>query len=340
MPVIYAIVKNLLNFFYIYRKCVYKPKNEIRKILLFFISPGIGDAVISSFFIRGLKAAFPSSEIYVLTTKEARIIANNKAIKKYIEITCKERNNLHKLVWRLPELRREQFDLLVDLPWNSQGLSISRIIFLYAIKARMVLAANTFGFSFIKSVEWNFPYETVRDVYAKTLTILGQSNIDFHYEVSIEQPDIDFVSLFIQKNNLDSFILFNPKASLEVRSLSLCQTVAIANAIAERGNKVLLLNCCQKEYFNKGVYFFEGNIFQIAALIKRAHSVLTVDTATLHLADIWGKPMIALYSDNNGFGNAYVWHTHAPITKQAIVLHADLVKNIPEDKITRAILSL
>lgn len=350
------VLRILLNLLFPIRKLLFPwvpvikkvSSRERIKILLFFMSPGIGDAVISTFFLRGLRQIFPNSVIDLFTLESASLITNNPALDRFTIVSATEQHNLKLLLHRLPALRKEKYDIIIDIPWFQKGYSASRIAFLYFIKAGCVLSSNTRGFSFIDNVSWNFPEETVREVYMKALRILenkaGLKEKNFfspEYELILPEKERKKAKNFLKRNNIKEYVLFNPEGSTRLKSLSEEKTLRIAGNIAASGTNVLILNCGSGKQNTDGdrgrIVFFEGSIYQAAALVKEAMAVLTVDTSILHIADVWQVPMTVLYSENNGFDNPYVWRTHAPLNPHAGILYGFTVENIPDLEIISAV---
>ena len=349
-----TIAKAILNFIFALRKIFSKKqdsaiKKEKPKILLFFMSPGIGDAIMATFLISGLNKIFPDCEIDILSSAGARIIENNPLIHNIEIVSKEEQHNLKLLVKRLHHLRARHYDAAIDIPWSWEGYSAERAAFLYAIGAKNVYAANMPGFSFITNIFWDYPAETVIDIYEKALkTLVLQKNsakkINFKrsYQIIIPQNEENIVLDYLSANGLKSYAVINPKGSLAQRCISIEKTIKLATNLAMSGTDIVLINCrkvktdnAHLEKYGK-ILNFDGNIWQIAALVKHSSETITVDTSTIHIADAWSKPVLALYSENNGFGNRYVWKTHAPISPQNIVLHSYLAEDIPDDEIISA----
>lgn len=347
------IAKKLLNFLFILRKLAAKKrdfhkKQQKQKILLFFMSPGIGDAVMSTFFIKSLKEILPDCEIDILSSEGSKIIENDPFI-NHIEIISKnEQHNLKMLVKRLPQIRSKNYDAIIDIPWLWEGYSAERAAFLYAARAKDVYSANMPGFSFITNICWNYPDETVIDIYEKTLKLIAMKNclsknFNFRrsYQITIPEQEENHVLDYLSANAINGFVLINPKGSLAQRCISFEKTIKLALNLAKTGNTVILINC-EKEIKTassegKGnIFAFEGNIWQISALAKHSSAIISVDTSTIHIAGAWDKPVLALYSENNGFGNKYVWKTHVPVSSRSIVLHSELAEKIPDSEIAAA----
>ena len=347
------IAKTMLNSMFILRKLYAKKqdcaiKQAKTRILLFFMSPGIGDAVMSTFLIKGLNEIFPDCRIDILSSKGAGIIENNPYVNNLEIVSENEQHNLRLLIKRLPHLRAMHYDAVIDIPWSWEGCSSGRTAFLYAIGAEKVYAANMPGFSFIKNIRWDYPAETVIDIYEKTLKIIArekdstkQTGFRRSYQIIIPCPEESHVLDYLSENGIKQYVLINPSGSLPQRCISFEKTIKLAENLAKSGIDIVLINCdstkLNTDSGTKGkILAFEGNIWQIAALARHSSAVITVDTSTIHIADAWSRPVLALYSENNGFGNRHVWKTHAPIGPQSIVLHSYLAEDIPDDEILSA----
>jgi len=127
------VLRILLNILFPIRKLLFPwvpvikkvSSRERIKILLFFMSPGIGDAVISTFFLRGLRQIFPNSVIDLFTVESASLITNNPALDRFTIVSATEQHNLKLLLHRLPALRKEKYDIIIDIPWFQKGYSAS-----------------------------------------------------------------------------------------------------------------------------------------------------------------------------------------------------------------------
>lgn len=348
-----SIARTMLNSMFILRKLsAEKHDCTIRhtkpRILLFFMSPGIGDAVMATFLIKGLNEIFPDCSIDILSSKGAEIIKNNPYVHTLEIVSENEQHNLKLLVKRLPHLRAMHYDMVIDIPWSWEGYSAGRAAFLYATGAEKVYAANMPGFSFIKNIRWDYPAEKVIDIYEKTLKIIAQekgstkqTGFIREYQIIIPEPEEKHVLDYLSENGIKQYVLINPRGSLPQRCISFEKTIKLAENLAKSGIDILLINCDSKKLntasgTNGKILAFEGNIWQVAALARHSSAVITVDTSTIHIADAWSRPVLALYSENNGFGNRHVWKTHAPIGPHSLVLHSYLAEDIPDEEILSA----
>lgn len=332
------MIKFLLNTLYKFREEGKREIKDVKKILLFFVSPGIGDAVISSFFIRNLKILYPESEITLLSTPGGKILDGNANIDKFIWASNTEKKYLFLLAFRLLFLRGQKYDLLFDLPWNPLGYGAKRMLFLYMINAKNTFVANIEGYDFANFVMWNTENTSLIGLYKtvlKKLNFIGDINDD--YEIKLCSGDLDFAKAFIDNNAIKKFILFNPEGSGFQKTVPRDKCLEILKKLSDKNITVVAINCDIAGIDKNNIFTFNGTIKQNAALIQLADYVITVDTSIMHIADAYNKNMTVLFAEENGFGNKNILKTHRPKNKNAIVLSGKFVEDISSDKIVNSV---
>ncbi|MCL2390716.1 MAG: hypothetical protein FWD54_00625 [Endomicrobia bacterium] len=332
------IFRAIFNFLFVFRK---KHNKSINNILFIRFDNKVGDTIIDTFFIRELKKLFPKSKLTVIIHSPFdALIKDNHHIDKIIIWPYYSRYvKFIKAASDILKLRKEKYDLIIDIPWPA---TLKRLIYLYFIKANHVMTSNLNGFNFVDyPLNFNPAEGHISCVLAKALTNLGAKNVNTDYELFLPEDAELSVSVFFAAKHLDNGkinLLFNPEASSSLRTLKLDKI----KDITEKINKLDKYNIILLQYLTdyagiKGVCTFKSSsISEAAALIKRVDCILTVDTSIAHIADAYNKKMTVLYADDSASveSNSIFFSSKNILTK---ALKAKEINNISSDDIVKSI---
>lgn len=327
------ILKFILNALYKFRK---NNKNcAIKKILFIRFDSKIGDSVVESFFIRELKKLNLEVSIDVVVLEPYfKIVENNPHINKIYSIPFKK-NKWIESFCLIAKLRKQKYDLVIDIPFKP---TLKRIIYLYFVKAKKVMSVNIDGYDFI-----NYKFFCERGEYhfsqlfVNALLLLGVQNINKNYELFISNEDKEYVDNFINKNNLNNkkLFVFNPNGSTITRSLNKENIYKILKHLQKYKEYSIILLDYKKEFDdfkNLANLFISNNIMQVAALIEKSNYVFTTDTGIVHISDVYLKPMTVLYSDVYKRGDKprinYIVEWHSINSKTSMLRDTYNVNNI------------
>lgn len=263
------------------------------KILIIRFS-SIGDIVLTSPIIRCIKQQL-KAEIHYLTKKTfSFIIQNNRYADKVYAI--------EKDVFEvLPQLKKENYDFIVDLHHNLRSALI-----------KMLLGKKSKSFHKLNIKKWllvNFkvnclPKKHVVDRYFETVKPLGIVNDGKGLDYFI--PEADEVNI---KTLPDCF--HNGYVGFVIGAKHLTKQLPkekIVSIIEKLNRPVILLG--GKEDFEKGEKIISStgqslvfnacgkyNLNQSASLVKQAKTIITHDTGVMHIAAAFKKEIISVWGN-------------------------------------------
>lgn len=262
------------------------------KILILRFS-SIGDIVLTSPVVRCLKQQLNASEIHFLTKKSfASIVENNPNVDKVFsfEKDVKE---------VLPELKKENYDWVIDLHHNLRSMQVKR-----------ALEKPSKSFNKLNIEKWllvnlkinRMPEKHIVDRYFETVAHLGVKNDLNGLEFFIEaKNEVNISSL--PKEYQNGFIAFVNGAKHNTKKLPTEKIISICKKL---NRAVILIG--GKEDFEVGEKIasqisnvFNGcgkyNLQQSASLIKQADKAITHDTGMMHIAAAFQKNIISVWGN-------------------------------------------
>lgn len=175
--------------------------NGIRKILIIRFS-SVGDVVLASSLIRGLRTAYPQAQIdFLVKSQYAELVRSNHHLSSVIELETSEREGLKTLCRRI---RGEHYDVIVDIHNNLR----SRYLRLFS-RARFIVVVNkrvVARFMLVK-FKWNFYRRvvSVADRYLEAAKSLGVSNDGKGMELFIPDQTTFSVAAMLGKFRLERY---------------------------------------------------------------------------------------------------------------------------------------
>lgn len=254
----------------------------------------IGDIVLTTPVIRCLKKQIPGAEIHYLTKSNyLQILSSNPYIDKihYLE---------QSLQVVITELKRENFDYVIDLHHNLRSL-----------KVKDALKVKSFSFDKLNvrkwiytNLKWNLlPDIHIVDRYLNTVATLGVTNDGAGLDYFISKEDIiketdlptphqlGYVGIVIGAAlNTKKYPLHHVKKICELLDHPIVLLGGLEDAdegdrIAA-SDKIKIYNACGKFGLNES-----------ADLVKRAKLIVTNDTGLMHIASAYNKPVISLWGN-------------------------------------------
>ena len=266
------------------------------KILIIRFS-SIGDIVLTSPVVRCLKQQLNNSEIHFLTKKPfASIVENNPNVDKVYTIE----KNPHEV---LPELKKENYDWVIDLHHNLRSARVKR-----------ALEKPNKSFNKLNIEKWllvNFkinllPKKHIVDRYFETVAHLGVKNDLKGMEFFIDKKDLVNISTLPEEfqNGYIAFVIgakHNTKKLPTEKIISICKKLNRPIILIggkedfEEGKKIeTRVKSQESRIFNAcGKY----NLQQSASLIKQAERVITHDTGMMHIAAAFRKNIVSVWGN-------------------------------------------
>ncbi|MEN9523864.1 MAG: glycosyltransferase, family 9 [Bacteroidota bacterium] len=253
------------------------------KILIIRFS-SIGDIVLTSPVIRCLKQQLPNAEIHFATkSKFKNLIQHNPYIDKIHLLN----DSIFEL---LAELKKEKFDLIIDLHHNLRTSII-----------KAFLPAKSYSFDKLNFEKWlmvNFKINLLPDIhivdrYMNTVKKLGVKNDGNGLDFFITDEEDKFGFNYYNQNQ--SYTAFAIGGQFATKRLPKEKIVELINRQTE---KVVLLGGKEDEFTanyilsnTKNTESFCGKISfnQSASIVKYANKILTHDTGLMHVAAAYQK---------------------------------------------------
>ena len=262
------------------------------KILILRFS-SIGDIVLTSPVVRCLKQQLKNSEIHYLTKKSfVSVVENNPNIDKVFSFE-KDISEV------LPELKKENYDCVIDLHHNLRSMQVKR-----------ALGKPSKSFNKLNIEKWllvnlkinRLPDKHIVERYFETVAHIGVKNdlkglnffIDVKDEIDISSLPKEFSTGYIA---LVIGAKHNTKKLPTEKIISICKKINRPIVLIggkedmETGEKITsqisnIFNACGKY-----------NLQQSASLIKQAKKVITHDTGMMHIAAAFQKNIISIWGN-------------------------------------------
>ena len=269
------------------------------KILIIRFS-SIGDIVLTTPVIRGLKEQ-AGAEVHYLTKKEyAGILEANPMVDKVYTLT-------DDYAALLKEMKQEQYDYVIDLHNNLRSL-----------RAKMSLGGKSYSFNKINTEKWlmvNLKWDKLPDKhivhrYMEALTSLGVSYDGKGLDYFIPEEDEVVMSNFLIGNVLledkqaPAYIALVIGAAHATKRMPEEKIIEVCKAIqqpvvllggpgeAEQGRQIA--DAAGGHVFNTCGMF---SLHQSASVVKQASKVITHDTGMMHIAAAFSKPIISIWGN-------------------------------------------
>ncbi len=319
-PLIFLV--DLIGYLLFFWKKFRPFPKTIKKILVIRLD-NIGDMVLTTPVFRTLKNNFPNVEVAVLCTPITKsIIQNNPNITSIFEFyspwfSKEHYEGLSSFFDLIKKLRREKFDLVIELHADPRNIMLASLIGRYTAG----YGVRGFGFLLHKVIHYRNRLEHIAQ---RNLDILGDFGIKtakLKLDIFTDKKTERKVRELLLTKKIKSFVVMHPMTArseknwLSERWIELCdklnQTIVFTGS--EQDQKII--NNIISKTKNKHVYNFAGELSlnELVSLIKLSHFVVTTDTLTTHIAAALDKNQVALF----GPTHKDVW---GPLSENAIVI--------------------
>ncbi|MDX1651390.1 MAG: glycosyltransferase family 9 protein [Brumimicrobium sp.] len=262
------------------------------KILVIRFS-SIGDIVLTSPVLRGIKTQLNSVELHVLTKYQYAILFNSNPHVDKIHTWGKENKEV------IENLKNENFDYVIDLHKNIR-----------TAKIKNHLKSKSYSFPKLNVEKWtyvNFKWNLLPDVhivdrYFEAVKNLGVKNDQQGLDYFI--PENDQINL-IENFQTDKIIAVALGAQFATKRLpseklssilsgSILPVVLLGGAedqeigeeIINRAENTTFFNMCGKL-----------NLNQSASVVRQAKVLLTHDTGLMHIASAFDTPIVSVWGN-------------------------------------------
>ncbi len=305
------------------------------KSILFLRQDGkIGDYIVSSFMFREIKKANPNIKIGVIcTTGNIDLFQKNIYIDDIHPVKPKSILSYYKTGKSISG----KYDIVIDPTIFIRNRDLLLI--------RTISAKYNIGYLKASYKLFNINIEDdslhFSDVYKEILNRCGLSNIDTTYDIPEDQNSEIEINKFLNENNLTEYIAVNFFGAANSRKIneqniekylqyfhqSIPDKKIVLLTYPAVTNLLILLS---DKFENIFIFSKTNSIFHSISLIKHANLVISPDTAIIHIASGFNKPIIGLYKDN--LENLNHWHPKS-INNVKIILFKDDVNEITPDQL-------
>ena len=285
---------------------------------LILMNQNIGDMIVFSPILRELKLAFPSCNLQVMASQTNKEIAQANP---YIDKVIVYKNQWHRLLPLLLELRNNKFDFAVEL----EAKIITKVILmLRVIQPNCILSVSKregrYGiepqgvhpYDCYTNVKLNHQRDTCIDILRLLKVNCVNKKYDFFYLEKNRQKSLLFLSTFESKKII---IGLNITGSSLEQKISVIDVERILLGLHSKSSNIIIILLHKpedKKWANelisndKSSYVFLSypteSILDVASIVDSVDLVITPDTSIVHMACAFNKPLIAIYKrDMEGF---------------------------------------
>lgn len=317
------------------------PATAINRILLLRDDNKIGDMVVSTSLIRELSRAGYIIDVLAGPVNQW-IIAHNPHISQII-ITPEEVKTNKTIGVQLAD---NHYDLIIDM---GDQISPGHLRFLQQTRVKNVVGFNKEKYKrYNLSLSYHGYDQHITTRYKLLMQALNLPDFSTDYELYIPTDVVTGVNHFFNSLAGNVKIVINPFTADQRRDLSghqLNTLISMLKALIPESDIILIGSPDRMNSLDiKNATINPLNsLISAAEIIHQADIVISPDTAIVHLAAVWKKPLVSLYgNDMHGeFINSKVW---APGYLQAIQLITKdkyhPVSSIPCEEIVNAVKQL
>ena len=262
----------------------------MKKFLIVRFS-SIGDIVLTTPVVRCLRQEFPDAEIHYITKSTFKILLNNNPYIDKIYTIDREITEV------LPELKQENYDLIIDLHRN-----------LRTLRLKLALHKKSYQFPKVNLKKWllttfkinKMPPEHIVDRYFKCVNELGvindQKGLDYFIP---KQDEINLKQYHIPEN----YVVFAIGAKFATKRLPTSKIIEIINRVPltvvllggkdDREKAREISNACSNTIKLCG----DLNLNQSASVVMQSQKVITHDTGLMHIASAFNKSIISVWGN-------------------------------------------
>ncbi|MEI7998903.1 MAG: glycosyltransferase family 9 protein, partial [Candidatus Omnitrophota bacterium] len=295
---------------------MFKENLLVKKIVVLRLS-SLGDVVLATTIVESLRLKFPQARISFLVFKKYQeLLKNNPHIENLITFNYSENLfcNFYSFIRILMKLRRDRFDLLIDLhpkDWCFPRTIFWSFLFGKCLTSKVQVKVKALSFKTIRNtitLGHGAGIHTI-DLYKKSLSGLGINDIDVTPRVYISKKDVEFSYNYLVERNFNKDCLLIglvPGASYltkqwpEAKFIDLCKRLSLeprANLIifGDLKDKALIHRIVKEVNSNNIAMAINFDLNHVAALIAQCKVVVSNDSGLMHLATAFRIPVVAIF---------------------------------------------
>jgi ADP-heptose:LPS heptosyltransferase len=323
--------------FFDHRKNVIPEKRAEKNILVFRLDDKLGDAVVSTGFLKSIKMSYRDHKLTVLAGPQTAAIYKTLPFIDEVVICKKNFGALFKVY---SELKKRSYRYIV----NTSHILSPRVVMLMSL----LRGAGKIGFLnsdyklFTATAQYDENKHHVLFRYRNLIELMGVEDPELQYVIQLNKDSVGRAAAALEayKKAGQKIIVLNSFAGARLRNLSKETTSEIIKKLTQNGSHIVLsvanegdhriLNEWRSGATVKGwlqlsdFHTLDDNV----ALLSLADLVITPDTAWVHLASALGRNLVAIYREDTEEKNSVIW---APAHPNAKVVTAPSTAENPFD---------
>ncbi|MDI6955189.1 glycosyltransferase family 9 protein [Pantoea sp. Pa-EAmG] len=284
-------------------------RQDIKSILLVRNEGKIGDAIVSTCFLRALFEAGYRVDILAVKENESLFRHNPYIHNIYLSESfsdCHQRDKYDTAIGNevVTLLRDNAYDLLIDTAIWQTALYMPKMI--ADINPKMTLGFNKPGW--LKPYDINIQFDHlnnhVKNIYRAVLDYLQVETVDgLNYEIFYPER----IDAEIHQSGMFSAdehnILINIYASHADRDLSEQQLNELIGAIVRHNaaTNIVVLDhkgALEQASLHPAKLYRVPSLYHAFAAVKKSDCVITPDTAVVHISAAYNKALVGIYQDS------------------------------------------
>ncbi len=334
-----ALKLAVIKFFFDHQRNVLKITDS-KKILVLRLDDKLGDGVVSTGFLKTIKEKFPDFQLTVLTGGPTVDLYRSLPFVDQVKVLNK---GLFSSLRSYADLKRYHYQWII----NTSHILNPRVIF----HMSRLKSPNKLGFLnksyrlFTSHVAYDGQRDHATLRYAGALRIMGVTDPKLDYFLPAAAPAMKT----LPKDK--KIIVLNSFAGARLRNFSEDTTVAIVKglltdenvfivSVANEGDHRILTQWQSRFTHSRWVHFPEAStLADNFSLVAAAHTVITPDTAWVHIASAYKKNLVAVYRKDGLEKNSLIWAPKGTVSTVIYSASEEDINQIDTGIVVQAVLS-
>ncbi|MBI5325971.1 MAG: glycosyltransferase family 9 protein [Ignavibacteriae bacterium] len=291
---------------------------------ILFIQLGkIGDMILLTPLFRAVKEKYPDSEIDIIASRRNNMIIRNNPFLNNIIVY--EKTPI-KFINTIRQIRKVKYDYYID---PKDHYSSESKLFAKLVRSKIKIGFNADG-SKLFDISIPSDKENVR-LHCTERFFNSLNTLAIPSPVVIPKPELNtnedsdyFTENFLKDNLINKYFIINISATVPRRMFSAEKWINILSEFRSQNNFILTFAPAEnslaeqlKESLPNLILFPSRSIIDIISLVKKADKIITVDTAIVHIAAAFNKPVLCFY-----IGEAEQIKKYYPLSDTAFVMQS------------------
>jgi ADP-heptose:LPS heptosyltransferase len=336
-----------------HRRNLISPEKAEKNILVFRLDDKLGDAIVSTGFLKSIKSNFKDHHLTVLAGPQTAEIYKSLSFIDEVVVCKKGFGRLLKVYFYL---KKKSYKYIVN---TSHILSPRVVMLLSALKGSAKIGFLNSDYQlFSGTAEYDEHRHHVLIRYRQLIELMGVESPDLDYVLELNKESVEKAkaSIAALKRDNKKIVLLNSFAGARLRNFSKetsrkviekltadGQTVVIS--VANAGDHRIVSEWRENSKNSNWIQLKEfSSLNDNLALLSLADLVITPDTAWVHMASALGRNLVAVYREDTEEKNSIIW---APAHKNSKVVIAPNtlenpydINNVSVDEVVQAAKSL